>query len=145
MKKIIIFLAILFFVLMACNNAEEKKDKKADTTAAPVVKKDPVVTASYTGVTPCADCKGIEVTITLMDDDTYKKRDLYIGRKSTGEGSNEITASGKFMMHGDTLHLLGINDGADHFLKADSTLVQLGPDGKRISGNLGDQYVLKRI
>ncbi len=137
-------MAILFFVLIACNNAGDKKDKPADSTAAETVKKEPVVVASYTAVIPCPDCDGIEVIVTLMDDNSYSKRDLYIGRKSTGAGSNEISMAGKFMMHGDTLHLLDVTDGADHYLKTDSSLIQLGPDGKRISGNLGDKYVLKK-
>jgi uncharacterized lipoprotein NlpE involved in copper resistance len=144
MKKIIIPVTILFFVLMACNNAAEK-NTKVDTPAVTQEKKEPVVTASYTGIVPCADCKGVEVNITLKDDNSYSKRDLYLDRKSAGVGSNEITDAGKFMMHGDTLHLLGVTDGADHFLKTDSSLIQLGPDGKRISGNLGDKYVLKKL
>ncbi len=137
-------MAILFFALPACNNAGDKKDKPADTAAGDVTKKEPVVTASYTGVIPCADCEGIEVIVTLKDDNSYSKRDLYIGRKSTGAGSNEISVEGKFMMHGDTLHLLDVKEGADHFLQTDSTLIQLGPDNKRITGNLGDKYVLKK-
>lgn len=144
MKKIISLMS-LFFVFMACNNAGDKKEESKDTstTAAQVVK-EPVVTESYHGIIPCADCEGIEVSLSLMDNGTYTRHDLYISRKAKGPGSNEISNSGKFIMHGDTLQLLGITEGADHYLKTDSTLIQLGADNHRITGNLAYKYVLKK-
>ena len=144
MKKIIRLMS-LFFVFVACNNAGNKKEESKDTsTAAQVVKKEPVVTESYHGVIPCADCEGIEVSLSLMDNGTYSRRDLYISRKAKEPGSNEFSYHDKFMMHGDTLHLLGITEGADHYLKTDSTLIQLGADNQRITGNLAYKYVLKK-
>src|SRR5262245_58311596 len=120
MRQSMRLLPVLFFVLMACNSDAGKKKEKVPDTVAVVEKKPPVLLASYSGVTPCPDCDGIEVNITLMDNNTYTKRDLYMGRKSTGAGSNEISSAGTFEMRGDTLRLQGVIEGADLFLKTDS-------------------------
>ena len=145
MKKIISLMS-LFFVFVACNNAGDRKEESKDTstTVDQVVKKEPVVTESYHGVIPCADCEGIEVSLSLMDNGTYSRHDLYISRKAKGPGSNEFSYRDKFIMHVDTLQLLGITEGADHYLKTDSTLIQLGADNHRITGNLAYKYVLKK-
>lgn len=143
----LLLLPVLFFVLMACNSGSDKKTESADssTLVKPEIKKEPVLTASYSGVIPCPDCKGIEVNINLMDNGTFTKRDLYIERKSEGAGSNEVSKAGNYMMHGDTLHLQGITDGPDMYLRTDTSLIQLGADGKMITGNLADKYVLKKV
>jgi uncharacterized lipoprotein NlpE involved in copper resistance len=111
---------------------------KGTTTMAP-----PLVMASYSGSLPCADCEGQEVILTLLSDSTFQKRTLYMGKKSTGPGSNEFTDTGKWVMSGDTL-LLEIKDAPGKYLKQAEDLVQLDIKGKRITGKLADKYVLKK-
>jgi hypothetical protein len=103
----------------------------------------PLVTASYSGVLPCADCESQEVILSLLSDSSYQKRTLYMGRKSSGPGSNEFTDTGKYVMRGDTL-ILDIKDAPGKYVKQADNLVQLDKSGKRITGKLADKYVLKR-
>lgn len=111
---------------------------KAMPTPAP-----PLVTASYSGVLPCADCESQEVILSLLSDSSYQKRTLYMGRKSSGPGSNELTDTGKYVMSGDTL-ILDSKDAPGKYVKQADNLVQLDKNGKRITGKLADKYVLKR-
>jgi hypothetical protein len=103
----------------------------------------PLVTASYSGVLPCADCESQEVILSLLSDSSYQKRTLYMGRKSSGPGSNELTDTGKYVMRGDTL-ILDIKDAPGKYVRQADNLVQLDRMGKRITGKLADKYVLKR-
>ena len=41
--------------------------------------------ATFQGVTPCADCPGVQVTVTLKSDGTYTLRRVYLERKGTFE------------------------------------------------------------
>lgn len=103
----------------------------------------PLITASYSGLLPCADCEGQEVILNLLSDSSYLKRTLYMGRKSSGPGSNEVTDTGKFVMSGDTL-ILDSKNAPGKYVKQADDLVQLDREGKRITGKLADKYVLKR-
>jgi uncharacterized lipoprotein NlpE involved in copper resistance len=151
MKRIISSLCISTLLIAACNehtgetNQESKTidsstAKKGEETTTPAA---PLLMASYAGMLPCADCESQAVTLMLMSDSSYKKTSLYMGRKSTGAGSNELTDTGKWVMKGDTL-LLDIKNAPGQYIKSDSGLVQLDMKGKRITGKLADKYVLKQ-
>jgi uncharacterized lipoprotein NlpE involved in copper resistance len=104
-----------------------------------------VETESYSGIVPCADCDGIETIIALKSDSTYSMRHLYMGRKSTGPGSNEISYSGRWMKHGpEMVHLTGIKDAPSMYIRTDSSLIQLDMKGERITGKLAGKYELKK-
>lgn len=152
--RIISSLCILVLLAVACNDNAGKtnEDAKGRDTAASNVDSlanaaptpaPPLVMASYTGLLPCADCEGQEVTLDLLSDSSYRKRNLYMGRKSTGPGSNEFTDTGKWVMRGDTL-ILDIKNAPGKYLKISENLVQLDMEGKRIAGKLADKYVLKK-
>lgn len=143
-------IAVLFAVACNDNAGKTNEDAKAFDTAA--VKQDeaamptpapPLVMASYSGVLPCADCEGQEIILTLLSDSSYRKRTLYMGKKSTGPGSNEFTDTGKWVMKGDTL-VLDTKNAPGQYVKVKEDLVQLDMEGKRITGKLADKYVLKK-
>lgn len=43
----------------------------------------PSILATYVGKLPCADCSGIDTTITLLSDHTYQESDVYEGKNTT--------------------------------------------------------------
>jgi copper homeostasis protein (lipoprotein) len=99
---------------------------------------------SYSGIVPCADCEGIETSVTLKSDSSYVLHLLYIGRKSKGPGSNEFSEEGKWMKHGpDMIHLTGVKNGPSMYIRTDSSLIQLDMKGERITGKLAAKYELK--
>lgn len=159
MKKALSSFCIGTLVLLACNDsATNPRDEAssqpteetasaatggaapgAQPTAAP-----PLVLASYSGTLPCADCEGIEVTLTLLSDSSFHKRNLYMGRKAEGPGSNEFNDTGKYVMKGDTMVLNDVKDAPNKYLKTDSGLVQLDLEGKRIRSKMANKYVLRK-
>jgi len=72
--------------------------------------------ATFVGVTPCADCSGIEQTLTLRADGLYRLRRIYqgkpdgtfteLGRWSTDASSKRLT-----LLSGSELLLLEVRDG----------------------------------
>ena len=147
-------LCIAVWLLAACNENAGKTNEEAKGRDTAAINPDslanvtptpapPLVMASYTGLLPCADCESQEVILSLLSDSSYQKRTLYVGRKSTGAGSNEFTDTGKWVMKGDTV-VLDIKNAPGKYLKQDDNLVQLDKEGKRITGKLADKYVLKK-
>lgn len=93
----------------------------------------------YTGVMPCADCEGIETTLQLMKDKTYKLTRIY-----KGKSSEPFTSSGTFTWdaNGANIQLSGEEPGK--FKVGENLLMQLDQDGNRITGELADKYVLTK-
>ncbi len=93
-----LFAALLFATTtqIACNNTQgtpvapvtDNPTAKAPNTPAPVVdathnsRNSLDWEGTYKGLLPCADCKGIETTVTLNSNGTYTLDQLYIGRPS---------------------------------------------------------------
>ncbi len=149
-----LFTICIVFLAMACNHAEKHAeqvtDKATDTTASAAdttsIIAEPAITVEhYAGIIPCADCTGIETEIDLKSDNTYMVHSIYLGRKSTGAGSNEFSENGTWMKHGaDTIHLANRKNGPSMYIRTDSSLVQLDMKGNMITGKLADKYILKK-
>ena len=80
MKKNLFFwgVAALLLGLVSCKSGNKnteagEEDQTVETVQAPVFDKAGV----YYGVLPCADCSGIETTLELMGDQTYKLTQVY--------------------------------------------------------------------
>ena len=152
MKTVLMLLSGLM-LLASCGNNAPTEAPPADSA---IAKSDAVVpkidtvaaqvnTESYSGIVPCADCKGVETSITLSSDGTFSKHLLYMDRKSKGAGSNEFSTTGKWMLHGmDTVHLTDVKDEPSLYIRTDSSLIQLDLSGKRITGKLAGKYELKK-
>ncbi len=95
---------------------------------------------SYTGVIPCADCPGIETTITLNSDETFSYKGIY------QERDTKVEDTGKFMWHnnGSVVHLVGKE--VNMKLKVgENQLFSLDQEGNPIDGPLKDHYILKKV
>ncbi|MFN9491589.1 MAG: copper resistance protein NlpE [Sphingobacteriales bacterium] len=136
-------------LLASCGGQQASVDKPTvvDSVVADTIVSSPAVTVShYAGTLPCADCAGVQTELILQSDNTWSMHIIYDKRPSKGPGSNEFNESGKWMMHGnDTVHLMGRTDAPSMYIKTDSSLIQLGMDGKKIEGKLADKYVLKKM
>jgi copper homeostasis protein (lipoprotein) len=97
---------------------------------------------TYSGVVPCADCEGITTTLSLHDDKTYRLSTRYLG-KSTEPFEREGTFT--WYDNGSKVKLEGIRDGADRYLVGENILFQLDMEGNRITGNLAENYQLRKI
>lgn len=98
------------------------------------------VAGTYTGVLPCADCPGIETTLVLKSNETYRLETKYQGKDDEASYVEE----GSWELKDDKVKLKGIKDASGTYLVEDGYLVQLDMDGKKIEGALAELYVLKK-
>lgn len=97
---------------------------------------------TYTGMVPCADCEGIATTIVLSLNKTYTIKTKYIGKANkTFEQIGFISFNSK----GNTITLSDIKDAPNQYFVGENTLTQLDLNGNKITGNLADKYVLKKV
>ncbi|MBL7962855.1 MAG: copper resistance protein NlpE N-terminal domain-containing protein [Flavobacteriales bacterium] len=96
---------------------------------------------TYSGTVPCADCEGIATQLTLNTDGTYTLRTAYLG-KNTGPFVQE----GSFTWKDDGNHIvLQGNEGRPGIYQVgEERLIQRDLEGKPITGDLADRYVLNK-
>ncbi len=96
---------------------------------------------TYSGITPCADCEGIETSVTLNKDMTYQLSNTY-----KGKSADAVIKTGSFTFNkdGNTITLGNITDGPSQYAVGENQLTQLDMEGNKIIGNLADNYVLKK-
>lgn len=155
MKMLTKYTAIALLVLMAaaCNN---QLQPAAISAAIPASKDTTQPTAAatadnsansldwagvYKGVVPCADCEGIETSITLHADKTFMLSTRYMGKKQTA-----IEEKGSFSWNeaGTILTLAGLKEKPTQYQVGENKLTQLDMSGNKITGNLADKYVLQK-
>jgi len=97
---------------------------------------------TYLGVLPCADCPGIETTITLGQEGSYSRTTRYLERDKVAP----LTEKGTFTWNkeGSTITLTGVKGGPSQYLVGENKLIQLDMQGKRITGELASRYALQK-
>ena len=97
---------------------------------------------TYKGVTPCADCEGIEVELTIHKDSTYSISNKYLGK---GDGQ-PIVKTGKYTWSADgsTIELDGIQDAPSKFKVGEGRVWQLDMQGNKVEGELAEKYILTK-
>lgn len=92
----------------------------------------------YKGITPCADCEGIDTEVILNEDNTYVIKTKYIGK---GDGLEE---KGNFTWNkeGNTVTLIGLKDRPNQYFVGENRIIQLDMAGNKITGELADRYIL---
>lgn len=97
---------------------------------------------NYKGITPCADCEGIETELILNLDLTYLLKTKYLGK---GDGK-VFEEKGNFVWDktGSQISLEGLKGRLSQYKVGENKLVQLDMEGKIITGVLAEKYVLKK-
>jgi uncharacterized lipoprotein NlpE involved in copper resistance len=159
MDKKIIFLSfgLVAVLMIGCNEpAKETTATTADTvavaspdTAAPAISTGDNSRTSldwpgtYKGIVPCADCEGIETTITIGMDSSYTLTTSYLGKKD----AKPFEKKGTFIWdaYGGTILLDGITNAPDKYKVGENVLIQLDMNGNVITGNIADKYRLQKV
>lgn len=96
---------------------------------------------TYRGITPCADCEGIETTVSLEKNRTFQIQRKYLGKKNT-----PFKSKGTFSWRkdGNSILLKEANNSTTIFRVGEDNLVQLDQQGNAITGSNADKYVLTR-
>jgi uncharacterized lipoprotein NlpE involved in copper resistance len=97
---------------------------------------------TYKGVTPCADCDGIEVELTINQDSTFSLSNKYLGK---GDGKPFVkTGRYSWTADGSTIELEGITDGPSKFKVGENRVWMLDMQGNKVEGALADKYILTK-
>lgn len=138
MRKIILITAIVSIAIFAC-----KTQKDAAVDAAHTSQNSPDWAGIYRDTLPCADCEGILFEIVLRSDYTYE-----MGTRYLGEGKEVFRSNGKFTWKkdGNTIVLAGVDPikESNQYAVGENKLFKLDMDGKKITGDLADKYVLHK-
>ncbi len=96
---------------------------------------------TYTGILPCADCEGIETTVTLIDEQNYTLSMRYLGKEYEAE-----TEQGSYHWNdeGSIITLERDDDLVHHYKVGENMLIRLDQQQQVIEGDLADFYRLKK-
>jgi len=137
-----IILPVLLTAFTACNNNtattphDSTSQHPTPGTAPPTV-----LTGTFQGTLPCADCPGMDYQISLFDDHTFHELVAYQGR---GQGIASVE-TGTWKQTSDSTVMLQKKTDSSSFLASEGKLLLLDTKGKRIEGVLASNYILKPV
>lgn len=96
----------------------------------------------YEGILPCADCEGMRTRLTLRPDHSYSLEIEYLGKEV-----EPLLYHGTFAWtsDGSTVYLNDVSEGPNLYFLGEGFVAQLDLEGKRITGELGEKYLLKKV
>lgn len=101
---------------------------------------------TYSGVTPCASCEGINTVLTLNLDNTYVLETSYLGEEQPGQKPKVFAEAGAFKWEqaGNKISLMGdaSSPSPQQFQVGENQLFMLDKEGQRITGSLAQDYRL---
>jgi len=148
MKKSISFFILTLFVIFSCQSKSiQTEEKQVETIAeAKAIAKEHNAKNSldwagkYEGTIPCADCEGIKYIVELKKDGNFFIEQEYLGKETVyqDEGFYKWDASS---------NILHLNSNVTPLILKveENQLKVLDQEGKIITGNLKDKYILKKV
>jgi heat shock protein HslJ len=144
-KLFICGVSALLIGIVSCKS--QRKDTKVSESEMEVATADNTENAVdwdglYTGILPCADCEGIQTSLELSLDNTYKLKRVYLDKYE-----NRFDTSGKFTWdkNGSIITLEGEGEESIRYLVGENFLFMLDQAGNMITGELADYCVLAKI
>lgn len=130
-------------ILLSCNN-RKKKSEGISTQEMEIIADNSMNSldweGTYEGLLPCGDCEGIKTSIRINRDKTYVARETYKGRS---DSIFESKGTFKWDVKGQKITL---SDSKKHpYLVGENILIHLNKDGNRVSGEMAEKYILKKI
>jgi uncharacterized lipoprotein NlpE involved in copper resistance len=96
---------------------------------------------TYFGTLPCADCEGIETTLTLNKDNTYKLVRNYQGKAD----ARPAVSTGTFSWNKEGSKVTLSNEKPSDYQVGENQVFALDMEGKRITGDLASKYTLAKL
>lgn len=97
---------------------------------------------TYIGTLPCADCEGIETTLTLHSDRTYVLNTRYLGRND--DLQEERSGSFTWGSNGSIITLSDLEGMPGKYKVGENRIWHLDMNGEMITGDLADHYILSK-
>src|SRR3990170_2984316 len=142
MKKLICILSFYSLLLWACTNTANNNIPTDDSVKTKSVVIDSIAlkaTGIYGGFVPCADCEGIITYLLLNPDMSYRLEETYYKKDE-----KVFRTNGSWKIDKGRIVLYDNNEIKLSYLIDGDKIWQLDSEGNRISGNLGDKYVLAK-
>lgn len=119
---------LLSISLYACSPGQKQMEKE-------------LAGKSYGGITPCADCEGIALTIHFFANSRFESKSMYIG-----ESNEKITREGYWEVEDDSTIVLKPEDGEPRQFKVyGSEFLIMNHGGEAIEGKPSSKYMLRNI
>ena len=144
----IAYTSCLLAILAACSPMSEPADNS--TVQEPLENPDPAHNSRisldwagvYTGIIPCADCPGIDTSITLLEDGTYQRSVQYLERDERPRFDQ-----GRFVWNdaGGVVTLMVDDKPGQRYKVGENVLFHLDQDGNVITGGLAANYRLSMM
>lgn len=141
---------LAWMLLTAClvSSCEPKKSAAAGQAPPPPVNSEHTSEKAlawhglYEGVLPCADCEGLKTSLTIRPDHSYTLKVVSLGKQA-----EPLTYEGTFAWasDGQTIYLNDATEGSNRYFLGEGFVAQLDLEGQRITGELGEKYVLKKV
>lgn len=162
MKKTLLILSFYVFLASACSKpAETKVLEKEISKPEPAKETTPEAVlgttystgdnsmnsvewaGTYFATLPCGRCEGIEMSVTLKSNETYSLLTHYLGLNDALE--EEFTGKFSWDKNGSMVTLEGMKGiYPGKFKVGENRIWYLDADGKQMTGDLADQYILNK-
>ena len=137
--KRLLFLSCAFFQI-SCNNGSERVSENEVNNSTQEKSLSKTFSGKYSGVTPCADCPGIETTVAFNPDSVFIELLNYLERNVSFSDTGKWSISDKLI----TVTFPCKSSERFFLIKSDSTLTMVDAHKKEINGNLTEKYILKK-
>jgi uncharacterized lipoprotein NlpE involved in copper resistance len=124
---------VIALVLFSCST---NKKKEVDTSNTLPVSQSKPVFGAYEGVFPCSDCEGIYYKLSLLEDSSFIKENIYLGKPY-----HSSVLEGSWSLSGSKVTLYQEGEFASHYILDQGNLYAVDSRGKRIS----NEYRLKPL
>lgn len=145
--KIFALLAFVPIAFGACNSAPKNQEKTQEITEETAIFDGHTSQnaldwdGTYFGTLPCADCEGIETTITLSMDHTFTQKQVYL----KGKEGYEFESKGTFQWdESGRIITLQFEETSWMYQVIENAIIHLDMEGNRIEGELAEMYVLQK-
>ncbi|WP_299707215.1 copper resistance protein NlpE N-terminal domain-containing protein [uncultured Pontibacter sp.] len=136
--KLLIPIGILVLCMVAaCSSPQVVSSQGGEGTSNARVAQ--VAVGTWVGTIPCADCPGIDYTLTLNPDSTYRERLVYQGRSAI-----PFVQSGTWGVRDGRVNLNKQGTGNNQFAFDGEALVMLDGEGNQIESTHAEAYRLRR-
>ena len=141
-KKVFICgISVLMISMVSCKTIQ-KETKVSDTHVALGDNSQNALDwdGSYSGILPCDDDGLVQITVELLVDNTFRMKQQHLGAEDMSvESSGEIIWSKE-----GNIITLGEGQEQKKILVGENALIVLDKDGKRITGELAEKYILAK-
>ncbi len=130
--------AFYFGCISSSVKTEQLTDKETANTES--INQAPLTEATFFGITPCPDCRGIKTNVSLAKDFSYEISYDFLGKET-----DTVFETGTWKLNKNVITLTSEDGSIKNYIASDKELIILNKEGRKYSADLAPKYILKRI